>query len=59
METTVCPLLVCLTEDMCMGIASDERDDNDRQKISLYGKSGGAGLDNSNQQTDAKHFETM
>jgi hypothetical protein len=37
METTVCPLLVCLTEDMAMGISADERDDTDREKIALYG----------------------
>lgn len=42
MEKTVCPLLVCLAEDMCMGIAADERDDSDREKISLYGQAGGA-----------------
>jgi hypothetical protein len=40
LNKTICPLMVCLTENMCMGLVQDEAEEKDRNNISLFGKRG-------------------
>jgi hypothetical protein len=40
LDKTICPLMVCLTENMCMSLALDEQEDKDKKNIALFGRKG-------------------